>query len=186
MTKLLRRALHGLSQRLRAAMDWPDRDELIRLRNLEHRFLALLDAIGDPLVVTEPDGRLRFANRSAASSLRQLTGRELHELIGKQLVDVGLPAKVIRQRIERVNATGAAVTTEASMPSSYGGERWFEVTRSPVFTDGQITAHVAIGRDVDDRKRAQRRLELLSKVSGIVGELESEELLPAIAKLSPS
>ena len=40
MTKLLRRALHGLSQRLRAAMDWPDRDELIRLRNLERRFLV--------------------------------------------------------------------------------------------------------------------------------------------------
>src|SRR5260370_22760058 len=113
MTKLLQRALGRLSKRLRAAVDWPDRDELIRLRDLERRFVAVLDAVGDPLLLTDPDGRLRFANRSAASSLRNLNGRELHEFIGKPLVEVGFPEEATRhiaRRAERVNATGAGVT----------------------------------------------------------------------------
>ncbi|HEX8953669.1 MAG TPA: PAS domain-containing protein, partial [Polyangia bacterium] len=151
------------------------------------RFVALLDAVEDQVVFSGPDGRLRFANRAARAALRTVTGRAPAELIGKRPHELGLPdelARFIAMQAERVAAEHAVVTHEIALPQPGGGQRWHEQKLSPVFTDGQLRGHVMIGRDIDERKRAQRRLELLSKVSLLVGDLELDELLPAIAQLA--
>jgi PAS domain S-box-containing protein len=187
MAKLLHRAGSWLRDRVRVVVEWPSRAELTRLRDQRRRFLAVLDAVEDAVVLKGPDGALRFMNRHAASLLTGLTGRGPEELIGSRPAELGLPEDLTSQiatLTERVNATRAPVTNESPIPQPGGGSRWYEQKISPVIVDGEVTSHVIIGRDIDERKRAQRRLELLSKVSALVGTLDPDELLPAIAKLS--
>ncbi|MCU1279149.1 MAG: multi-sensor signal transduction histidine kinase, partial [bacterium] len=163
------------------------RAELATLREQRRRFRELLDSVEDAVVLNGPDGRLRFANRAAASLLGDLTGRDPETFVGKSPAELGLPAelaRIIATEVERVNATQAPVTQEAIIPQRGGVGRWHEQKLSPVFTNGRLSGYVVIGRDIDERKRAQRRLELLSKISLLVGNLELDELLPAVAKLS--
>ncbi|MDB4968505.1 MAG: multi-sensor signal transduction histidine kinase [Myxococcales bacterium] len=187
MAGLAQRASGWVRGRVRSILEWPCRDELARLRLQGRRFSDLLDAVEDAVLLNDSSGRLSFANRAAAALLRDLTGREPETMVGKQPAELGLPAELARfivTELERVDATQAAITHEVVVPQSGGGGRWYEQKISPVFTDGRLSAYVMIGRDIDARKRAQRRLELLSKVSLLVGNLELDELLPAIAKLS--
>ena len=187
MAGLVGRARGWLGDRLQAIVEWPARHELARLRDQERRFRDLLDAVDDQVVLSSPDGRLRFANRAAATMMRELSGREWTELRGRRADDIGLPAplaRVITEQLERVAATGAPATNELGVPRPGGGMRWLEQKFSPVFEHGRLSEQVMIGRDIGDRKRAERRLELLSKVSALVGTLELDELLPAIARLS--
>ncbi|MCU1278160.1 MAG: multi-sensor signal transduction histidine kinase, partial [bacterium] len=187
MPGIAQRASGWLRGRVRALVEWPCRAELATLREQKRRFVAVLDAVEDAVVLSGPDDRLRFANRAAASLLRDLTGRDPASLVGKSPAELGLPAELARflsMQTERLNRTRVAFTNEVVVPRRGGGGRWYEQKLSPVFTDGRLTAHIMIGRDIDARKRAQRRLELLSKVSLLVGDLELDELLPAIAKLA--
>lgn len=171
---------------LQRLAEWACREELQELREQRGRFLALLDAVEDMVILNAPDGRLSFANRAAAATIRDLTGRDWHELIGKTPKQMGLPEPLARNvagAIEDVSASGAARTNEYAVPLR-AGTRWYEQRVSPVFSDGRMTSQIMIGRDIDERKRSQRRLELLSKVSTLVGTLELDALLPAIAKLA--
>jgi PAS domain S-box-containing protein len=183
----IKRASGWLRGRVRAIGEWPCRIELARLRDQRRRFVALLDAIADVVVLAEPDGRLLVANRTAATLLHQLTGRRVDELIGKRPPEFELPPDLTRTFLEtsaQVSETRAPVTHELAIPQPGGGLRWYEQKVSPVLQDGEVVAHIVIGRDIDDRKRAQRRLQLLSKVSALVGNLDIDALLTAVAKLS--
>ncbi len=187
MVKVAERARGWLQDRLRAVAGWSSRVELAALRAQRERFMTVLDAVDDAVVVLEPDGHLRFINRRAQELLHGLTGLDHDALIGRRPQDVGIPDELreyISTQVARVNATHAAVAKDIRIPQAGGGWRWFEEKISPVITDGELTSMVLIGRDIDDRTRAQRRLELLSKVSALAGNLEMDELLPAIAQLS--
>lgn len=186
MATLVRRAGDWLSRRLRALVEWPCQTELATLREQWREAEAVLDAVDDQIVLTDPDGRVRFANRALAAAVHDLTGLDAKAMIGKLPTELGLSdelRRVIDEQHVLVNATRAAVTTEVAVPLR-NGRRWQEQKVSPVFHDGRISAHVMVGRDIDERKQAQRRLELLSKVSTLVGRVDLAELLPAITQLA--
>ncbi len=186
MATLVRRASDWLRGRLRAFVEWPCQTELATLREQWREIEAVLDAVDDQIVLTDPDGRVRFANRALAAEVYELTGLEANEMVGKLPTELGLSdelQRIINEQHVSVNATRAAVTTEVAVPLR-SGLRWQEQKVSPVFHDGRMSAHVMVGRDIDERKRAQRRLELLSKVSTLVGSVDLAELLPAITQLA--
>jgi PAS domain S-box-containing protein len=187
MARLVQRASGWLSDRLRALVAWPCRAELASLRAQLRELAAVLDAVDDLVVLNDPDGRLRYANRAARSAMQRLTGHAFEELLGKRPAEIGFTddlTRFILAQLERVNTTRASLTNEIAIPQWGGGSRWYEQKVSPVFTDGRLSAHVMIGRDIDERKRAQRRLALLAKVSLLVGNFDLDELLPKIAQLS--
>src|SRR5262249_1479686 len=76
LAKLVRRAWGWLRGRLEALLGRQCRAELSRLRAQKQELVAALDAVDDLVVLSYPDGRLRFANRAAASLLEELTGRD--------------------------------------------------------------------------------------------------------------
>jgi PAS domain S-box-containing protein len=81
-------------------------------------------------------------------------------------------------------SAGATVTTEVAFPTP-NGARWFEHKLSPIYReDGTLVTVATISRDIHDRKRAQTRLSLLSKLSALGGTLDYEEVLSAVARLS--
>jgi PAS domain S-box-containing protein len=186
MATLVRRASDWLGGRLRALVEWPCQSELATLRKQWREVEAVLDAVDDQIVLTDPSGRVRFANRALAAAVYDLTGVDAKDIVGKLPSELGLPdelQRVINEQRVRVNATRAAVTAEVAL-TLRNGLRWQEQKVSPVFHDGRISAHVMVGRDIDERKHAQRRLELLSKVSTLVGNVDLAELLPAITRLA--
>ncbi|HXU70704.1 MAG TPA: ATP-binding protein [Polyangia bacterium] len=186
MSRFRQRASGWLKSRLQPLVDWACREELQELREQRGRFVVTLDAVEDLVIFGDADGRLRFANRSAALMLRDLTGRGRHELVGMTPKEMRLPApleRVVTAAIADVRASQSARTDELAIPL-HNGTRWYEQRVSPVFADGRMTSYITVIRDIDERKRAQRRLELLSKMSTLVGNLELDQLLPAIAKLA--
>src|SRR5690349_15459464 len=72
---------------------------------------------------------------------------------------------------------GAPVTTEILYPTP-DGARWFEHKLSPIYKDdGTLISVAAISRDIHDRKRAQTRLSLFSRLSALAGTLDYEQAL---------
>jgi len=56
MMGAVQRASGWLQRRVRAMIEWPCRDELAHLREQRARFLAMLDAVEDQVILAGPDG----------------------------------------------------------------------------------------------------------------------------------
>jgi PAS domain S-box-containing protein len=156
------------------------------LRAQNRMLAALLDALQDQVVLVGDAGQLLYANRAAAEALHEATGVAPDEIIGRDARELGLPPDFIRA-VEEEQATvrrGVEVTAEVLFPSPNGG-RWHEHKVSPIYREsGAIAASAVTSRDIHDRVIAQRRLQLLSKVSALVGRLDYDEVLSEIARLS--
>jgi signal transduction histidine kinase len=114
---------------------WPRQAEQKRLR-------AIVDRIGDGIVVASLDGLIRFANPAAEA----LFGRRTRELCGSPL---GFPAVAgERAEIEIIRPGGSAVSTELRVvETDWEGE----------------PARLVTLRDITDRRRAEEKAEQLER-----------------------
>jgi len=128
--------------------------------------LAATEIIGtmaDVLFVCDREGRIEFANRAAATTLgyteAEFTGKSINELLAH---DSNLSAKLQRRSLRNDEHVFATAT----------GER-VDLTLSiaPVIHDGAPAGAVIIGRDMRDRKRAER--EVLHAVTLLQSTLDS-------------
>ncbi|PYQ31873.1 MAG: diguanylate cyclase [Acidobacteria bacterium] len=123
----------------------------------------IIGTMADALFVCGRDGRIEFANRAAASLLgyseHELAHRRIDDLLAH---DVALSAKLGRKSLRN----------DEYVFTSKSGER-VELTLSiaPVLRDGQSAGAVIIGRDIRDRKRAER--EVLQAVTLLQSTLDS-------------
>jgi diguanylate cyclase (GGDEF)-like protein/PAS domain S-box-containing protein len=123
----------------------------------------IIGTMADALFVCDRDGRIEFANRAAARLLgydeSELAGRRIDELLAH---DRKLSGKLGRRSLRNDEYVFAA----------RGGER-IELTLSiaPVENDGEPAGAVIIGRDMRDRKRAER--EVLQAVTLLQSTLDS-------------
>ncbi|MCU1283282.1 MAG: Phytochrome, two-component sensor histidine kinase, partial [bacterium] len=190
----LRRAVVAEVERLRPEVsltelmivsDWSGAVERDALREDNRRFTPLVDAVDDSVVLFSPDGRIVYVNRSVRERLERATGRTLNDILGKTVREVGRPAEGMRRVEEMIARAGRGETVAADVRAAEPvGERWREGRFTPVYeAGGKVVAVVLVARDVHERKLAQRRLELLSKVSMLVG-LPHDDLLASIARLS--
>jgi diguanylate cyclase (GGDEF)-like protein/PAS domain S-box-containing protein len=128
--------------------------------------LAATEIIGtmaDVLFVCDREGRIEFANRAAATTLgyteAELAGKSINELLAHE---GDLSAKLQRRSLRNDEHVFATAT----------GER-VDLTLSiaPVIHDGVPAGAVIIGRDMRDRKRAER--EVLQAVTLLQSTLDS-------------
>lgn len=150
------------------------------------RMAAVLDAVPDPLSVVNRDGRLCYLNRASREVAHAVSGVAADAIAGGSWRELGYPSSSVRAYDEALARAGAGstVTTELLYPTP-DGARWFEHKVSPIYReDGSLASFAAISRDIDDRKRAQTRLSLLSKLGALRGSLEYGDILPAVARLS--
>ena len=123
----------------------------------------IIGTMADALFVCDRKGRIEFANRSAASLLgyseEELAQKRIDDLLAQ---DVELSTKLHRRSLRN----------DEYVFSSKTGER-VELTLSiaPVLRDGQSAGAVIIGRDIRDRKRAER--EVLQAVTLLQSTLDS-------------
>ncbi len=110
----------------------------------------IISTMGDVLFVCDRDTRIQFVNSAALTVLgygeEELTGRLLDELM-------------VRSEPEGINAAlrhRSIRNAEYPFRTKGGGEIELTLSISPVIHQGEAAGAVIIGRDMRDRKRAER------------------------------
>jgi diguanylate cyclase (GGDEF)-like protein/PAS domain S-box-containing protein len=123
----------------------------------------IIGTMADALFVCDRHGRIEFANRAAA----RLLGYEESELAGRKIDDLLAQERNLSAKLGR-----RSLRNDEYVFSTRDGER-IELTLSiaPVVHDGESAGAVIIGRDMRDRKRAER--EVLQAVTLLQSTLDS-------------
>src|SRR5687768_4237189 len=123
----------------------------------------IIGTMADALFVCGRDGRIEFANRAAAT----LLGFSETELAGKRIDDFLAQTGDLSSKLQR-----RSLRNDEYVFASKTGER-VDLTLSiaPVVHEGQSAGAVIIGRDIRDRKRAER--EVLQAVTLLQSTLDS-------------
>jgi PAS domain S-box-containing protein len=181
------RALTVPAREMRILADWFGAITEKSLREENRRFVAMLDALPDQLLLQDVEGRFIYLNRAAAATASAVSGLPREDLIGLRFSELaGLPdgfKEYIRALTVRVQA-GESVMEEYLQPGAVGG-RWREHHLAPVIdSDGKVEAMAVASRDIHARKVAEARLQLLSKVGTLAEATEYEGVLSGVARLS--
>jgi PAS domain S-box-containing protein len=161
---------HGVSRR--AAMLAVRYHALADRHEAQHRFLEIVtDALSERVLVVAPDGRVIYANRSAAQAI----GMEAADVAGKSVRAVLGPdtAKWVAEMNERARATGAAVS--ATRRDEMAGEPVIIYgTHVPLgHTEGAADDVLVVEQDITEpireRERRERTMrQLVEALAGIV------------------
>jgi PAS domain S-box-containing protein len=150
------------------------------------RFADMLDVIPDHLMLQNADGFLIYVNRATAEVAKWSAGLSPEEVLGRRVIDFVRDkafGRMVDENIKRVLA-GELITEEFVLPHPDGG-RWNEQHVLPLRgPDGKIEAIATASRDIHDRKKAEARLQLLSKLGALAETMEYERVLEAVAHLS--
>lgn len=118
---------------------------------------AVLAATVDPVVMVDPQFRLRFISRAA----EEFFGRSALEAAARTWRQAGLPeplADPVERLCRMVLTDGHPVTEEIGLPRR-GGPCYLEVQASPVRGGGGIGAVVVVLRDISARKAMEDDLK---------------------------
>ena len=135
---------------------------ILALDEERRRLLTTLDSIGDAVIVTDPEGKIRAMNPVA----QRLTGWRLHEARGNRLSQVfsirnsrtGEPVENPVQRALR-EGTVVALANHTALKSRDGMEFQIADTAAPIRgSDGKILGVVLVFRDVTEEYRLQEEL----------------------------
>ena len=147
------------------------------LRASEARFRTLVDHATDAFLLHDERQIVIDVNRQACESL----GYRREELVGMSIrdLDVGLDTVSFARVGARVTE-GEPVTFETSYRRKDGGVFPVEV-RSRRFQQGERVLHLALARDIRERKRAEKRIFTQHAVAQILAEAATmEEATPKL------
>jgi PAS domain S-box-containing protein len=159
-----------------------------RVKQLEtenRRLVAMLDALDDHVILHDPDSNVLFLNRATEEVARANYGLSRAEIVGRNVLD-GEPSEFkeyVRRLVERAS-NGEAIAEEFLLPTA-DGAIWHEHHYRPVYgPDGAVEAVAVASRDIQARKQAEGRLQLLSKVGLLAGTTDLDGLLARAASLA--
>src|SRR5216683_5775280 len=152
------------------------------LRASELNLSLIVDAIPQFITVIDPEGRVLYANQL----LLEYIGWNLEELKANDCpAMIFHPDDFERLRDERQKGLAHGVPFELELRSrrNDGQYRWFLVRYNPLRgAQGNVLRWYASATDIDDRKRAEDRLQLLLDVTNqVVSNLQLRDLLGAIS-----
>jgi PAS domain S-box-containing protein len=158
------------NQRLRGGLEQRVREKTKDLSRVTRQLEVMLNSVGDGIYGVDLDGRVTFANPSAAQALgfrpEQLLGHDVHEKLH------GLePGSSGHERsscyVRHAIADGRVVSSEEDVYRRRDGSTFpVEVTASPLIDDDRISGAVVAFRDVTQRREVDRmKDEFLSIVS---------------------
>ena len=132
---------------------------LPEIKASEQEVRAIVDAIPHPISVYSPDGAVLYVNRA----FRELSGFTVDDVMASDyLARLYHPDDIDRVRDERAQAMprGVPFDTEQRARLKDGEYRWYLVRHYPLRDEqGQLTRWYATGTDIDDRKRAEERMQ---------------------------
>lgn len=155
---------------------------------------AVLDHVGDGVMVQDRSGRLVYANTAATRVLGFATQAELlatptEEILRRFEVfdEEGQPFPVDQLPGRRALAGEAEAAITLQFRASPAGEvRWSRVRASPITeVSGHVAYAVNVWHDVTEQKQAELRQQFLAQASGLLAtSLDVEATLVHIAQLA--
>lgn len=111
----------------------------------------IIGTMADALFVCDREGRIEFVNRSAET----LLGFADAQLIGRRIDDLLVSERALTSKLHR-----RSTRNDEYVFTTAGGEHVdLTLSISPVIHDGAPAGAVIIGRDVRERKRAEREVQ---------------------------
>jgi signal transduction histidine kinase len=173
--------LHASADEAGVLDKWAAAVERKRLREQNQRLCALLDGVKEGIGLLAPDGRILYCNLPALQRLQELVRVTRDEIIGKTFAEIGVSSEfVVGCPVERLQEIARAHETAEMRILGRTKESQFDALYRP---DGSVGAVAVIIRDVHDRKLAEIRLALLTKLSALVGISEPSALAEALARV---
>ena len=177
---------------LRLVADWFADIVERELRGGYRRLSDTLDAVPDHMMVIGLDRRYRYLSRAASKALSEVLGVKPGEMVGRSVDDViAASPEPVRDAMRRhINETTerarlGEVTREELLLPHGDGLRWRERHVGPLRgPDGEVDAVAVASRDIQDRKKAEARLQLLSKLGALAETMEHASVIDAMAHLS--
>ena len=128
------------------------------LTESEARYRSLVEDQSELVSLASPEGDLRYVNHAYAA----YCGKTREELVGRSLLDL-LPEEGragLTDHLQRVCAAHHSIEHENQVVLLRGETRWVAWTnRALRDDDGRVTAIHSVGRDVEERVLAERRLK---------------------------
>jgi diguanylate cyclase (GGDEF)-like protein/PAS domain S-box-containing protein len=119
---------------------------------------GIVESQAELVSLAKPNGEITFVNQAYARHYN----REPHELIGTNLLDY-VPADArdaVEELLREVCCSAATIESENLVAATNGETRWIAWTNRAIFApDGSVTAIQSVGRDIERRVLAERRLK---------------------------
>ena len=151
------------------------------LREQNKRLMSMLDDVHESAAMLAPDGRILYCNRQAALALREAAGVPHRQILGKTPDELGVPIERVvgRPLGDLVGLARANETFEVST-SGRAVEARFDAIYGP---EGAVDAVALLVRDIHNRKQAQLRVDLLTKLGTLVGVLDYEQVAEGLCRV---
>jgi len=176
----------GLALEVRRVADWFAAVSERAFGDSHRRFVAMLDALDDRVILLDPMGRAMFLNRATDVAARGMHGVSREELIGRSTLE-GTHAPDYERYVAGMVARargGETVGGEFLLPLPDGAV-WHEHRFYPMHGDtGEVEAIAVSSRDIHARKLAAGRLHLLSKIGLLAETNELDDVLARAAGLA--
>ena len=151
------------------------------LRASELNFRSIIDSIPGLVHTLTAAGELEFVNQQNLDYF----GKTLEELRGWASSDVFHPDDLARaiEAWKHTQETGQPDEIECRLRRADGVYRWFQLRCLPLRdSEGRIIRWMSLHTDIDERKKAEDRLQLLLDVTNqVVSNLQLRDLLRAIS-----
>jgi PAS domain S-box-containing protein len=136
------------------------------LRDSEERYRLVTENIMDAVFLLDVEGRSIFGNPRGLT----LTGYCMEELQARPLFTVFAPdgARLARARMDSPHAAGWALPFfETQLVRKDGTAIWVEANLATIVKDGDVVGHLAVVRDVTERKLLEDRLRQAQKIEAV-------------------
>jgi signal transduction histidine kinase len=154
---------------------WICASERSRLELERKWFAALLDEMNEGVLILSPDARILYANSAGKQLLRDMTGLGESEYFSAKMSGP-IWGRVTPQEF-------AARAREQKREEFLVRGSWTNVKYGGIYdAAGDISAITLVGRNIHDRRLAETKLLLLSKLAMLVGSVDYEAAPEAFAR----
>ncbi len=158
--------------------------EITWLRGLNAQLVAVLDSIGDAVIVSDAEGHIAFLNRKARDEARAIGYRPDEDILGKTIHELPGPALLtadLARFLDEVRERGEH--SHERLAQARDGARWREdkgsVVRAP---DGRFQGIVLVSRDVHERKLVEARGRVMARITCLPRSTDPGPPLAEIAR----
>ena len=140
-----------------------------RLRERERWLSTTLRSIGDAVISTDAEGQITYMNPVAES----LTGVRFETAVGRPCREVvrlfdEQSRRQVENPLERALCLANTIKVAGFLANPDDGNRFVTDSAAPIVDDrGRVLGAVMVFRDISEKKRAERRLDIANRMASV-------------------